>query len=98
MHYPDTSLYDYAPDSNDPPQLNVGWLGGKQPYAQGAPPEGFLDRIWIFCRENVNVMRGFPEGELCEQPGSGLRVPRGGEELWFGSAELRMFGADGAAF
>ena len=98
MHYPDLSLYEYMKNDDEPPALNIGWLGDKQPYPQGTPPEGFLDRIWIFCREDINVMRGFHECEVCEQPGFDRRVQRGDEELWFGSAEIWVFGADGTTY
>ena len=98
MHTPDISFYTYLHNADDPPQLNIGWLDGKHPYSQGTPTDGLLDRLWIFCRESVHVMRGCHECELCETPSYGVRMQRDGEELWFGSAEIRVFGPDGTTY
>ena len=87
MHNPDFSPYNYLHDADDPPQLNVGWLDSTRPYAQGTPPDGLLDRLWIFCRESVNVMRGVYECELCTEPGFGAHTTR-----WRGT--MVRFGRD----
>lgn len=98
MYYTDLSLYRYLQSTEDPPQLNVGWLDRDHAYPQGEAPEGFLDRLWAFCCEQVNLTRGVHKCELCSEPTFGVRVQRGDEECWLGSAEIRVFGREAGTY
>jgi len=98
MYYPDLSPYQSAFAETDPSQVNIGWLDGEHPYTQGTSPDGFVDRLWDFCREFVDQTRGAHLCELCSEPTFGVRMLRGDEELWFGTAEIRVFGLDGTTY
>lgn len=101
MYFPDLSPYKYFESDRAPNVLNIGWLGGAHAYPQGQPPEGFLERLWIFCRESVNRLRGFHVCELCPRPEGYppmLQMQYSGEALWLGSAEAWAFGDDGMVY
>ena len=98
MYYSDLSLHQHGQSDEDPPSLNVGWLDRDHAYPQGEAPVGFLDRLWAFCRERVNLTRGVHECELCSEPTFGVRVQCGDEELWLGSAEIRVFSREGSTY
>jgi hypothetical protein len=98
MYYPDLSLYQYVQSNEDPPSLNVGWLDGTHDYPKGEPSEPFLDRLWIFCCASMQHMLGIHECELCPEGAFDRCAQRGDEELWLGSAEIRVFSREGAAY
>ncbi|MEW6206883.1 MAG: hypothetical protein AB1631_00845 [Acidobacteriota bacterium] len=58
-------------------ELNVGWLDGAYPFAQGNVPHGFLDRLFEFYRRPVRRMRGFHTCQFCSPaPEAGLLQSR----------------------
>jgi hypothetical protein len=98
MYYPDMALYQSFVVENDPPTLSIGWLDGAHEYAQGQVSELFLERLWAFCQLPVNQTRGLYECDLCTEPGFGVRLQRGDEQIWLGSAEVRVFAPDDTAY
>lgn len=98
MYYQDLTLYQYIPIEGDPTTLNIGWLGDGQEYPKGQVSEPFVERLWTFCLFPVNQMRGYHECDLCTEPTFGVRFQRGEEQLWLGSAEIRVFGLDDTAY
>lgn len=65
-YYPDLSLYAYG----ELPEgcrraVNVGWLTAGQPYARGAVPNGFVERLRRLAEGRVNLTRGYHFCELC---------------------------------
>jgi hypothetical protein len=57
MYFPDLSSYRYR-GTEEPSTLNVGWLDGAHEYSKGTAPEGFIERLWIFCETSVRYMMG----------------------------------------
>lgn len=98
MFYSDLSPYQYAQRPGNPATLNVGWLDRKHEYSQDEPSDPFVERLWLFCLAAIYKTMGFHECELCSQPSFGLHVQRGDEELWLGSAEIRVFGREGETY
>jgi hypothetical protein len=98
MYYQDLTPYQYIPVEKDPPSLNIGWLDNTRSYPQGEVPEPFVERLWLFCRSPVNQMRGFQECQLCVEPSLGIRLQRSDDQLWLGSAEIRVFSPEGTAY
>lgn len=100
MYFADLSPYSYLPGPDavgQLPVLNVGWLDAQHPYTTGDVPDGFVERLWEYCRIRVEATRGLHECELCPTPQPGRSVTRDGETLLLGSAEIRVF-AEGAVF
>jgi hypothetical protein len=98
-YYPDLSPYTYYHRGVGPSIVNVGWLAGKHEYPQGAVPDLFIERVWVFCRQPMFQTRGFHVCELCTM--SPLEEPwarRGEEILHLGSAEIRVFRENGIVY
>jgi hypothetical protein len=100
-YYPDLSPYTYSDKEVGTSTVNIGWLDGAHEYVQGAVPDLFVERLWVFCREHIFRMRGYHICELC------LRLPsreypwtaqRSGEKLRLGSAEIRVISPDGVVY
>jgi hypothetical protein len=97
-HYEDLSDYGYHDGAfGRPGTKNVGWLASDQPFAQAAPSDAVLDRLWQLCKVSVAQMRGVHECELCGAE-SAYQAERNGERLLLGTSEIRVFAADGAIF
>jgi hypothetical protein len=79
---------------DEPPCLTVGWLDASHPYPQGTPPDLFIERLWGFCKAPVHVTFGLHDCELCQPPATVYQVQRGDETIYFGTAEIRVFGSD----
>lgn len=95
--YPDLSIYSYTEHS--PGALNIGWLGGAQPYRQGEVPAELIERLWTFCRTPVCGTRGLHECELCATDRRSANTAQRDEEtITLGSAEIRVFGPQGRIY
>lgn len=101
-YFEDLSPYSYMPNRKKPyflPEvLNVGWLDGTQGYSQGDVPASFAEKLWAYCRVRVAGTRGMHTCEICPEGTFGFRARRGEEELWLGSAEIRVFGTGGIVY
>ncbi|QXE36016.1 hypothetical protein KQY30_18915 [Streptomyces sp. GMY02] len=93
-HYPDLSRYSY--DESDQEMLNVGWLAPEHDYRKGLVDERVVDALRALSVGYDYQMRGIHECEFC---GTDRPVILGGPaldtEVWLGSAEIRVRGADG---
>ena len=69
-YYSDLSPFCYL--DGEPNTLNIGWLDGTHPYPQGHASEQLIARLWVFCQERVNQMRGFHQCQLCHEPAFGI--------------------------
>lgn len=98
MYCQDLTRYQYWLVEGDPPTLNIGWLDSAHEYPRGQVPEPFLGQLWIFCQSLVNQTRGLHECELCVERKLGVRLQGGDEQIWLGSAEIRIFAPDGTAY
>lgn len=99
MYYPDLSVYRYEQDEADERLVNVGWLDGQHEYVRGGGPEGLPERLLLFCHRRVNRTRGLHYCEICPPEAAGpIRVQIGDESVLLGSAEIRVFGEDGAVY
>jgi hypothetical protein len=98
LYYQDLTPYQYIFVEKDSPTLNIGWLDSPHEYPQGQVSKLFLERLWLFCQSPVNQTRGFHECEFCAEPSFGVQLEQGDEQLWLGSAEIRVFALDGTAY
>ena len=98
-YYPDLSYYEYENSGMDADTVNVGWLDFAHNYPQGIVTEGFIERLWIFCRRRIMTMRGFHVCEFCDMPHDKVPTVQCGEEvLELGFAEIRVFGRDSCVY
>ena len=96
MYYPDLSTYEYGLDRPLPGVLNVGWLDRAEPYATGAVPDLFAERLRIwFGSARINQMRGIHQCNLCHNSRSILlpisenpSCESEGKSLFFGNWEI----------
>jgi hypothetical protein len=98
-HFPDLSPYSYLESGVRPGTLNVGWIDATHPYPKGPVPEVFLKRLWQYCKVPVVQTRGFHVCDFCEILRDSIpRLDFEGETLYFGSAEIRIIGANGVIY
>lgn len=90
MYIPDLSRDQFL---QEPLCIAIGWLGDQHPYLQGTPPDGFVERLWVFCKAHVHATLGIQDCELCQPPTTIYEVRRGDESAFLGTAEIRVFGA-----
>lgn len=94
-YFPDLSLYTYHSTGEGENTLNVGWLDITQPFQKGEVPTDFIDRLWEFCRTRIVVMRGFHQGQFCENSSDGIPTIQYKDEVFkAGYSELRVFGKE----
>jgi hypothetical protein len=98
VYFPDLSSYQYIKQELGPILLNVGWLDKTHEYKSGEVSDIFIERLWLFCQSSTHHTLGFHVCSLCIKPAFGLCVHRGDEDLWLGSAEIRVFGSNGVAY
>ena len=97
-YYPDLSPHQYHMQALDPSLVSIGWLDGIHPYSTGLVNDAFLERLWPYCRCFIREFRGVHTCELCSEPGFGVTIRRGDEELLLGSAEIRVPGQGGLVY
>lgn len=96
-YFPDLSNYTYIPARpNTVPTFNVGWLDTCVDFPIAPPADELLERIWRFCAISVSPTRGLHGCPFCA-PARVNFTERGDSKLLLGSAELRVFTADGKA-
>ncbi|MFO1124943.1 MAG: hypothetical protein U1E25_06460 [Methylocystis sp.] len=97
MYFKDLSNYDYIPEyAGSPPAKNVGWLATNRRFRKSAPTERFLNRLWAFCKIQIVLTRGIHSCPFCGDYSFDASFYSHGEEtLLLGSAEMRVFDADG---
>ncbi len=92
MYFPDLSPYPITKEYQTLGTLCVGWLTKEVPYPRCLTSEEFQARLFAFCLRPVFQMRGFHRCEFCSPPPSFMIcVKRGNQEVWLGSAEMRVF-------
>lgn len=97
-YYKDLSEYVYCRIGDSYPKAkNIGWLVAGQEFRTLTPTEALLDKLWNLCGVSVVQMRGIHECELCPNIEAGFAT-RNGENLWLGSAEVRVFSSSGDVY
>ncbi|GAA2284924.1 hypothetical protein GCM10010415_63560 [Streptomyces atrovirens] len=96
-YYPDLTRYSY--DESDQEMLNVGWLAPEHDYRTGVVDERVVDALKVLSAAYDNQMRGIHHCEFCDvdRPVV-LGGPAMDTEVWLGSAEIRVRGADGTLY
>lgn len=96
-YYPDLTRYSY--DESDREMLNVGWLALEHTYRKGIVDQRVVDALRVLSSGYDNQMRGVHHCEFCDtdRP-SVLGGPAMDTEVWLGSAEIRVRGADGMLY
>jgi len=87
--------------SFSPPRVkNVGWLGRGHQFPTQAPPEETLELLWDYCAISVNQTRGVHPCDFCLDHERYLHrhAERNGQRKLLGSAEIRVFGANGDVY
>ena len=98
-HFPDLSPYSYRPPAVRPGTQNIGWIERTHPFDQGPVSETFLKKLWQYCRVPVVQTRGLHFCDLCDMPQGNVPVMDfDGQTLEFGSAEIRVVGANGVIY
>ncbi|MEU1041922.1 hypothetical protein ACFYP4_15700 [Streptomyces sp. NPDC005551] len=96
-YYADLTRYSY--DESDREMLNVGWLALGHDYPTGIVDDRVVDALKVLSADYDNQMRGVHHCEFCR---TDRPVVRGGPsldtEVWLGSAEIRVRGADGTLY
>lgn len=90
-YYPDGIPYRYGP-ADESGLVCAGWLAAGHPYPQGAPRDGFLDRLAWRCVNQVDrPYRGIHICELCpEDHADFVSVVREGKKHLLGCAEVTV--------
>ncbi|WP_371100015.1 hypothetical protein [Streptomyces sp. PU_AKi4] len=96
---PHPDLARYAYDESDQDMLNVGWLASERGHRTEIVDERVLDVLKILSAAYDNQMRDFHLCRFCDicRPVV-LGGPAGNTEVWLGSAEIRVQGADGTHY
>lgn len=96
-YFEDLSEYSYLPDQ--PPMLNIGWLGRKHSFTVGSVTREVVVALLVLADEPANLMRGFHNCEFCDvdltEPVE-APVPRG--KVWLGNGEIHVRSDDGTVF
>ncbi|GGY97634.1 DUF7919 family protein [Streptomyces poonensis] len=96
-HYPDLTRYSY--DESDQEMLNVGWLAPDHSYCTGVVDERVVTALKVLSASYDNQMRGVHHCEFCDTDRPVvLGGPAMDTEVWLGSAEIRVRGADGTLY
>ncbi|MFE4055978.1 hypothetical protein ACFXP3_06655 [Streptomyces sp. NPDC059096] len=97
-YYPDLTPCTYD-DMQEEEMLNVGWLAPQHGFRRGIVDERVVDALRVLSATYDNQMRGVHHCEFCD---SDRPVVLGGPamdtEVWLGSAEIRVRGADGTLY
>jgi hypothetical protein len=99
-YYRDLTRYAYDPhDASGQEMLNVGWLAPGHGHRTGIVDERVVDALRVLGLGYDNQMRGVHPCGFCD---TGRPVVLGGPaldtEVWLGSAEIRVRGADGTLY
>ncbi|MFJ5684300.1 hypothetical protein [Streptomyces sp. NPDC093099] len=93
-HYPDLTRYSY--NESDQEMVNVGWLAPEHDYRKGLVDKRVVDALRALSAGYDNQMRGIHDCEFCDTDRPViLGGPALDTEVWLGSAEIRVQGADG---
>ncbi len=100
-YFQDLTPYAYFCELPGVASLNVGWLSGSMPFAQGKTSQAFKNRLFQFCLDEyvVHIARGFHVCELCpnvsdEQWHAENQGRYGEKTQWLniGDGEIRVIG------
>lgn len=98
-YYPDGAAYTYHEDGCAPHLITIGWLEPPHAYPQGQSDVTTHTALWRFVRQPVMATRGWYTCPWCAAPPLGpLPVQWGDQTLGLGTAEIRVFGADGTIY
>ncbi len=97
-YFADLTEYTYRADEAQPSALNVGWLEQPSAFPVGPPSEETLEVLWACCGVATNPMRGLHDCAFCGPEHRCHIAARSGERIWLGSAEIRVFSADGQVY
>ncbi|WP_405680550.1 hypothetical protein [Streptomyces sp. NBC_01238] len=93
------NLTRYSYDESDREILNVGWLAPEHDYRTGIVDERVVDALRVLSADYDNQMRGVHHCEFCDADRPFvLGSPAMDTEVWLGSAEIRVRGADGTLY
>lgn len=96
-YYADLTRYSYS--ESDEEMCNVGWLAAKRGYPRGIVDERVVDALKALSAAYDNQMRGIHHCEFCDADRPVvLGGPTMDREVWLGSAEIRVRGADGTLY
>ncbi|MEU9193192.1 hypothetical protein [Streptomyces hundungensis] len=96
-YYPDLSPYVYEPSDRE--MVNVGWLSSRHEYPKGLVADVVVAALKILCAHPENQMRGYHQCEFCQALAPSLLGGEDGtKELFLGSAEVHVEGAEGVVY
>lgn len=95
--FADLSPYSYWELSDSIAAKAVGWLDKAHPFPVAPPDARFLESLWTLSQIAVNQTRGLCYCYFCDPKWYGYTEAHGGA-LVLGSAEIIVFGSDGAVF
>jgi hypothetical protein len=91
MYIPDLSFRFVRNTQPELEMLSVGWLDNRHAYNQGATTEEFRKHLFHFCLYPILQTRGTHHCEFCQpKPHYAAYAKLDGQELWMGSAEIRV--------
>lgn len=94
MYYPDLARYDQS-DRFDTPKtaVYVGWLDAQHYYRTGKPAALFLEKLWEYCTNPLQLTLGYHHCAFCQQEGElGIEVEYNNRSFTFGTGEIRVIG------
>ncbi|MFJ2738124.1 hypothetical protein ACIO3O_00495 [Streptomyces sp. NPDC087440] len=96
-YFPDLSPYTYEPSERH--MVNVGWLSGRHRYPKGLVADVVVNALKVLCARPENQMRGYHQCEFCRALApSVLGGDSGTNEVFLGSAEVHVEGAEGVVY
>jgi hypothetical protein len=102
VYFPDLTPYQYCCPEFEADILNIGWLGGDQPFSQGMQNESFVAALKKLVSSPVNLSRGSHLCEFCPKPptilskgGIPMLAPLPGTT---GNGEIRVKATDGTIY
>jgi hypothetical protein len=96
-YYEDLSGYTYFANDKSGAK-NVGWLERGHEFERASPINETLDILWSFCKIRVMQTRGWHQCDICVERKQVTHARRNGLRLWLGTAEVRVFAADGTPY
>jgi len=99
-YYPDLSRYSYWDEEYRQNTVNVGFLSSQYDYERRKAAPELLDALARFCTVCVGLTRGYHSCEFCPPADREVikKVPFGDRYITLGSAEIRVFGVNGAIY
>ncbi|HEY9059583.1 MAG TPA: hypothetical protein VIO64_03625 [Pseudobacteroides sp.] len=92
-YFEDLSNYSYCCGIEN--SKNVGWLDVAHPFPKGKVSEDFINKLWVYLKVDLMIMRGFHVCNLCHDPHNGIFIAsRNDESLKLGFAEIRVLSED----